>query len=68
MDAKLKPSAIDVLRFIRRNGWTRNRTIINRCPTNSATKRVSELSLAKKIITRRCPDDPRFVEHRARRT
>lgn len=62
----MKPSAEYVLAFLIRNGWTRNRTIMERCPTDTPTKRISELHKAGLIVKRRSPDDPRYIEYRAK--
>lgn len=62
----MKPSAETVLAFLVRNGWTRNRTIMERCPTDTPTKRISELHKAGLIVKRRSPDDPRYMEYRCR--
>lgn len=61
----LKPSAIAVYQYLRR-GWRKNREIFNACPTDTPTKRVSELWKAGLIVKRRSPDDPRYVEYRAK--
>jgi hypothetical protein len=62
----VKPSAEQVLAFLIRHGWTRNRTLMLRCPTDTPTKRISELHKMKLIEKRRCPKDPRYVEYRAK--
>ena len=62
----MKPSAIAVLRYLKR-GWRRNRDIFIDCPTDTPTKRISELHAAGLIEKRRSPHDPRFMEYRARR-
>lgn len=62
----MKPSAEIILAFLIRNGWTRNRTLFERCPTDTPTKRISELHKAHLIEKRRDPDDPRYVQYRAR--
>lgn len=63
----MKPSALAVLAYLKR-GWRKNREIFNACPTDTPTKRVSELWRAGLIDKRRSPLDPRYVEYRARRT
>jgi DNA-binding HxlR family transcriptional regulator len=62
----MKPSAETVLAYLIRNGWTRNRTLMEQCPTDTPTKRISELHKARLIVKRRCPTDPRYVEYRAK--
>lgn len=62
----MKPSAEAILAYLIRNGWTRNRTLMERCPTDTPTKRISELHRAGLIDKRRCPTDPRYVEYRAK--
>ena len=66
-ESQLKPSCLTILRYLKR-GWRRNRDIFIDCPTDTPTKRVSELHKAGLIDKRRCPSDPRYVEYRARRT
>jgi hypothetical protein len=63
----MKPSALAVYQYLRR-GWRKNREIFNACPTDTPTKRVSELFLAGMIEKRRCPLDTRYMEYRVRRT
>ena len=63
----MKPSALEILRFLRRTRrYVGVREIFDFCGTNTPTKRVSELYRAGLIDKRRRPDDPRFVEYRAR--
>lgn len=60
----MKPSCIIILSYLK-HGWKRNRDIFTNCPTDTPTKRVSELYQAGRIEKRRSPSDPRYVEYRA---
>ena len=62
----MKPSCRTILNYlILRGGWASVREVGDQCPTNTPTKRLSELVREGKVISRRNPHDRRYAQYKA---
>ena len=61
----MKPSTLQILVYLERcSRWCTIRNIFTVCPTNTPTKRLSELYKAGMIEKRRSPIDPKYMQYR----
>ena len=62
----MKASALEVLRYLKRTRrYVDVRDVFFNCPTNTPTKRLSELNDAGLIQKRRDPKNPKYCQYRA---
>lgn len=65
----LPAACLPVLAYLRRTRrYVSVRELFTMCPTNSPTRRITDLDRAKLIDKRKNPKDGRYTEYRIRRT
>lgn len=65
----LPAACLPILAYLRRQRrYVSVRELFTMCPTNSPTRRITDLDRAKLIDKRKNPSDRRYTEYRIRRT